>query len=71
MPLGTCLNDLKSSDPPVWGARHSLLSTVILPAQAPLPSLPSQKPTWRKAAALAGAWELQQLARRLDELASA
>ena len=38
---------------------------------APLPRLRSQKPSWDKAAALAREWELQQLARRLDELSSA
>ena len=37
---------------------------------APLPSLRSQKPTWRKAAALARGWELSQLASRLEELSS-
>jgi exodeoxyribonuclease III len=37
---------------------------------APLPSLRDQKPTWRKAAALAREWELVQLAGRLEELAS-
>ena len=34
---------------------------------APLPSLRSQKPTWNKAAALARKWELNQLAKRLEE----
>jgi DNA polymerase-1 len=34
---------------------------------APLPSLRSRKPTWRKAAALAQEWELNQLAGRLEE----
>jgi DNA polymerase-1 len=38
--------------------------------EAPLPSLRQQKPTWRKAAALAREWELQQLASRLEDLAS-
>lgn len=33
--------------------------------KAPLPSLRGQNPNWNKAAALAGEWELQQLARRL------
>jgi hypothetical protein len=33
--------------------------------------LPSQKPTWDKAAKLAREWELNQLAGRLEELASA
>jgi hypothetical protein len=36
--------------------------------KAPLPKIPDQKPTWQKAAALARAWELKQLATRLDEL---
>jgi exodeoxyribonuclease-3 len=39
--------------------------------KAPLPSLRSQSPTWDKAAALAHDWGLNQLAKRLDELASA
>jgi DNA polymerase-1 len=39
--------------------------------KAPLPSLRTQKPTWSKAAALARKWELNQLARRLEELAIA
>ena len=38
---------------------------------APLPSLRNQKPTWRKAAALARGWELKQLADRLEQMASA
>ena len=37
---------------------------------APLPSHPNQKPTWRKATDLVRNWELNQLARRLEELAS-
>ena len=36
--------------------------------KAPLPSLLSQKPTWDAAAGLARKWELDQLARRLEEL---
>jgi DNA polymerase-1 len=36
--------------------------------RAPLPNLRSQKPTWDKAATLAREWELNQLARRLEEL---
>jgi DNA polymerase-1 len=39
-------------------------------AKAPLPRLPDQTPTWDKAAALARDWELQQLADRLEKLAS-
>ena len=34
----------------------------------PLPSLRNQKPTWGRAADLAGRWQLKQLADRLDEL---
>jgi len=40
-------------------------------AKAPVPSLRNQKPTWVKAAALVRKWELNQLARRLEELANA
>jgi exodeoxyribonuclease-3 len=38
---------------------------------APLPSLRNQKPTWHRAAALARAWELKQLADRLEQMAPA
>ena len=38
--------------------------------KARLPRLSEQRPSWRKAAALARDWELQQLAKRLDELAA-
>ena len=44
-------------------------SIATMDKRAPLPSLRSQKPTWDKAAALAIEWELNQLARRLEELA--
>ena len=43
-------------------------SIAAMDKKAPLPSLRSQKPTWDKAAALAKRWELNQLARRLEEL---
>ena len=43
-------------------------SIATMDKKAPLPSLRSQKPTWDKAAALAKEWELDQLARRLEEL---
>ena len=43
-------------------------SIAMMDKKAPLPSLRSQKPAWDKAAALAGEWELNQLARRLEEL---
>jgi DNA polymerase-1 len=46
-------------------------SIATMDRKARLPRLPDQRPTWRKAAALARAWELNQLARRLDELAAA
>jgi hypothetical protein len=38
--------------------------------KARLPRLGEQKPTWRRAAALAREWELKQLAKRLEELAA-
>ena len=44
-------------------------SIATMDKRAPLPSLRSQKPTWDKAASLAKEWELNQLARRLEELA--
>ena len=43
-------------------------SIATMNRKAPLPNLRSQKPTWNKAAALAQQWELNQLARRLEEL---
>ena len=43
-------------------------SIATMDKKAPLPKLRSQKPTWDKAAALAKKWELNQLARRLEEL---
>jgi 5'-3' exonuclease len=45
-------------------------SIATMNRKAPLPSIRSQKPTWREAAALAREWELDQLARRLEELGS-
>jgi DNA polymerase-1 len=45
-------------------------SIATMNGKAPLPSLRNQKPTWRKAADLARDWELNQLAKRLEELAS-
>jgi DNA polymerase-1 len=38
-------------------------------ASAPLPPLRSQRPTWNKAAVLARDWELNNLAKRLDQMA--
>jgi exodeoxyribonuclease-3 len=43
-------------------------SIATMDKRAPLPSLRSQRPTWRKAAALAREWQLNQLAGRLEEL---
>ena len=40
-------------------------------AKAPLPRVADQTPTFDKAAALAKAWDLNKLAERLEELASA
>ena len=39
--------------------------------RAPLPALRNQKPTWKKAAALARDWQLNKLAERLEGLAAA
>jgi DNA polymerase-1 len=38
-------------------------------ASAPLPPLRNQRPTWNKAAALTREWELNNLAKRLDQMA--
>jgi DNA polymerase-1 len=43
-------------------------SIATMNKKVPLPSLASQKPTWRKAAALAREWQLNQLASRLEKL---
>jgi len=45
-------------------------SIATMDRKAPLPRLSGQKPTWRKAAALARAWEFKQLPKRLDDLAA-
>ena len=45
-------------------------SIATMDRKAPLPSLRNQRPTWSRAAALARDWELTQLAKRLEELAS-
>lgn len=44
-------------------------SIATMDASAPLPRLPDQKPTWRKAAALAIQWGLNALAERLARMA--
>src|SRR5262249_4675706 len=46
-----------------------LRSIATIDPKPPLPNLHEQKPTWAKASALARAWELNQLADRLDGLA--
>ncbi|MGH9338098.1 MAG: hypothetical protein ACRD1R_00550, partial [Acidobacteriota bacterium] len=43
-------------------------SIATMDRKAPIPSLRSQKPTWRQAAALAREWDLNQLAHRLEAL---
>jgi len=45
-------------------------SIATMDRKAPLPRLAAQQPTWAKAAALARKWELDQLASRLEELAT-
>ena len=45
-------------------------SVATMNRKAPLPRLANQKPTWRKAAALAHEWDLKQLAERLEQLDS-
>lgn len=46
-------------------------SIATMDRKAPMPRLPDQAPTWAKAAALAEKWQLNQLAARLEELATA
>lgn len=45
-------------------------SIATMNRKAPLPSLANQTPSWRKAAALASRWGLNQLAGRLEDLAT-
>src|SRR5262249_12027172 len=51
------------------GALRLYRHTATRDASAPLPPLRSQRPTWNKAAALARDWELNNLAKRLDQMA--
>jgi len=44
-------------------------SIATMDRKAPVPNLRAQKPSWDKAAALARKWELNQLAKRLAEMA--
>jgi len=46
-------------------------SIATMDKSAPLPALRDQKPTWTKAAALAGDWQLKKLAERLEGLQEA
>ena len=46
-------------------------SIATMDRKAPMPRLRDQAPTWAKAAALAEKWQLNQLAARLEELATA
>ena len=69
---GTLENALKAGRFSGHAERLRLFRSIAtMDRKARLPRLPDQKPTWRKAAALAHEWELNQLARRLDELAAA
>jgi DNA polymerase-1 len=45
-------------------------SIATMDRKAPLPRLRAQRPTWDEAAEFARRWELNQLAKRLDELAA-
>jgi DNA polymerase-1 len=45
-------------------------SIATMDAKAPLPRLAVQKPSWRKAAALAREWGLNQLAERIEKIAA-
>src|SRR5262245_25059747 len=68
---GTLENALKAGRFPAQAKTLRLFRSIAtMDRKAPLPRLSGQKPTWRKAAALARAWELNQLAKRLDDLAA-
>jgi DNA polymerase-1 len=68
---GTLENALKAGRFPAQAKDLRLFRSIAtMDRKAPLPRLGGQKPTWRKAAALARAWELNQLAKRLDDLAA-
>ena len=46
-------------------------SIATMDRRAPIPKLPAQTPDWQTAAKLAREWELNQLAKRLEQLAAA
>jgi len=64
-------NALKAGRFPAQADKLRLFRRIAtMNAKAPLPRIPDQKPTWRKAAALAREWQLKQLAERLEDLES-
>jgi exodeoxyribonuclease-3 len=68
--FGTLENAIKAGRLSVHAERLRLFRSIAtMDRKAPLPPLRSQKPTWRRAAALAREWELKQLAGRLEKLA--
>jgi len=68
---GTLENILRAGKFPMLAEQLRLFRAIAtMNPKAPLPKLPNQRPTWEKAARLAAEWELNQLARRLDALAS-
>jgi exodeoxyribonuclease III len=68
---GTLENILAAGRYPALAEKLRLFRDIAtMNAKAPLPPLRDQTPTWDAAAALARKWELNQLAKRLDALAS-
>jgi exodeoxyribonuclease III len=67
---GSLENILEAGRFPALAARLRLFRSIAtMDRKAPLPRLPSQKPTWDRAAALARQWNLRQLADRIEALA--
>jgi exodeoxyribonuclease-3 len=67
---GSLEDALKAGRFPAQAAKLRLFRKIAtMDAKAPVPRISNQKPTWRKAAALARDWDLKQLAERLEELA--
>ena len=67
---GTLEEILRAGKFPVLAEQLRLFRAIAtMNPKAPLPKLPDQTPTWSMAAALAGEWELKQLAARLGALA--
>jgi DNA polymerase I len=68
---GTLESALKAGRFPAQAKSLRLFRSIAtMNRKARLPRLAGQKPTWRKAAALAREWELKQLASRLEDLAA-